>query len=76
MPAGFIKKGPWDKGANPKTAIFKYLSMVKSKHNENDNSEFVNFEIDKDIESKIMITSATDGFFKTVIKLIDLFLIH
>ena len=64
LPAGFIKNRPWDKGGNPKTAVFKYLSMVKSKQSENHNSEFVNFAIDKDIESKIMITSATDGFLK------------
>jgi cephalosporin hydroxylase len=43
---------PWGKGNNPKTAIAEYLKT----HPE--------FEIDKSIEDKIMVTSAPDGFLR------------
>lgn len=45
---------PWGKGNNPKTAVWEYLKS----HPE--------FEIDKRIESKIMITVAVDGYLKRV----------
>jgi cephalosporin hydroxylase len=43
---------PWGKGDNPKTAIAEYLKT----HPE--------FEIDKSVEDKIMVTSAPDGFLR------------
>ncbi len=45
---------PWGKGNNPKTAVWEYLKS----HSE--------FEIDKIIENKILITAAPDGFLKKV----------
>jgi len=44
----------WGKGDNPKTAVWEYLKS----HPE--------FEIDKSIENKIMITVAPDGYLKRV----------
>lgn len=46
----------WRKGNNPKTAVFEFLKSDIGKC----------FEIDKNIEKKLMITSATDGFLKRV----------
>ncbi len=45
---------PWGKGNNPKTAVWEYLKT----HNE--------FEIDKSIQNKLLITVAPDGYLKRV----------
>jgi cephalosporin hydroxylase len=45
---------PWGKGNNPKTAVWEFL-----KNNDN-------FEIDKSIENKLLITVAPDGYLKRV----------
>lgn len=52
MPAGFFPDRPWDKGNNPKTAVWEFLRT---------NSQF---EIDKAIEHKLLITVAPDGYLK------------
>jgi cephalosporin hydroxylase len=54
MPEGFFPDRPWGKGNNPKTSVWKYLKS----HSE--------FEIDKTIQNKIMITVAPDGYLKRV----------
>ena len=54
MPENSFPNRPWDKGNNPKTAVWEYLK-------ENDN-----FVIDKDIENKLLITVAPDGYLKRV----------
>jgi cephalosporin hydroxylase len=54
MPDDLIHDRPWKKGDNPKTAVRQFL-------NTNDR-----FEIDKDIEAKILITVAPDGYLKCV----------
>tara|TARA_R110002167_G_scaffold168187_3_gene365827 strand:- start:876 stop:1646 length:771 start_codon:yes stop_codon:yes gene_type:complete len=45
---------PWGKGNNPKTAVYEYL---------NGRSDF---EIDKTIENKLLITVAPDGYLKRI----------
>lgn len=54
MAAGSFPGRPWDKGNNPKTAVWEFLKS-------NDR-----FEIDKEIESKLLITVAPDGYLKCV----------
>jgi cephalosporin hydroxylase len=54
MPEGFFPDRPWGKGNNPKTAVWEFLRQ----HNE--------FEIDKQIENKLLITVAPDGFLKRI----------
>lgn len=54
MPAGSFPNRPWDKGDNPKTAVWEFLKKNKR------------FEIDNRIESKILITVAPDGYLKCV----------
>jgi cephalosporin hydroxylase len=54
MPEGFFPDRPWDKGNNPKTAVWEFLKQ----HNE--------FEIDKQIENKLLITVAPDGFLRRI----------
>ncbi len=45
---------PWGKGNNPKTAVWEYLK------------ENNNFEIDKNIEPKLILTGSPDGFLKRI----------
>lgn len=54
MPKGLFPNRPWCIGNNPKTAVREYLNT----HPE--------FEIDKNIQQKLMITVAPDGFLKRV----------
>jgi len=54
MPKGFFADRPWDKSNNPKTAVHEFLSS---------NDRFV---IDKEIESKLLITAAPDGYLKCI----------
>ena len=54
MPEDFFLDRPWSKGNNPKTAVWEF-----SKTNER-------FEIDKEIENKLLITVAPDGYLKCV----------
>jgi cephalosporin hydroxylase len=54
MPAGSFPDRPWDKGNNPKTAVWEFLKQNSG------------FEIDKTIESKLLITAAPDGYLKRI----------
>jgi len=54
LPADFYPDRPWGIGDNPKTAVWEYLKT----HSE--------FEIDKSIDKKSLISVAPDGFLKRV----------
>lgn len=51
--AYFVGK-PWDKGNNPKTAVHEFLRSTDR------------FEIDEDIESKLLVTACPDGYLRCV----------
>lgn len=52
LPAGSFPDRPWDVGNNPKTAVHEWL---------NNHPEF---EIDKDIDNKLLISVAPDGYLR------------
>lgn len=54
MPDDLLYDKPWGKGNNPKTAVREYLKTTDR------------FIIDKDIEHKLLITVAPDGYLKCV----------
>ncbi len=54
MPEDSFSDRPWGKGDNAKTAVWEFL---KENHD---------FEIDKSIENKIMVTVAPDGYLKRI----------
>jgi cephalosporin hydroxylase len=54
VPKEMFPDRPWGPGNNPKTAVWKYLKT----HPE--------FEIDKSIQNKLLITVAPDGYLKRV----------
>ena len=55
MPADMFPDRPWGPGDNPKTAVWEYLKSHPD------------FEIDKGIQHKLMITVAPDGYLKRVL---------
>ena len=55
MPADMFPDRPWGPGDNPKTAVHQYLK---------DHPEF---EIDKQIDHKLLISVAPDGYLKRVV---------
>ena len=54
LPADMFPDRPWGPGNNPKTAVWDYLNT----HSE--------FEIDKSIQNKLLITVAPDGYLKRI----------
>ena len=54
LPADMFLDRPWGPGNNPKTAVWEYLKS----HPE--------FEVDKDIQHKLLITVAPDGYLKRI----------
>lgn len=54
MPADMFPDRPWGPGDNPKTAVWEYLKT----HPE--------FEIDKSIQHKLLITVAPDGYLRRI----------
>ena len=54
MPKEMFPDRPWGPGNNPKTAVWEYLKT----HHE--------FEIDKSIQHKLLITVAPDGYLKRI----------
>jgi len=54
MPEDFFPDRPWGKGNNPKTAVWEFLKTNKR------------FEIDREIENKLLITVAPDGYLRCI----------
>jgi len=54
MPEDFFQGRPWGKGNNPKTAVREFLRA---------NDRFI---VDREIECKLLITIAPDGYLKCV----------
>jgi cephalosporin hydroxylase len=54
MPKEFFPNRPWGQGNNPKTALHEFLKTTDR------------FVIDKEIENKLLLTVAPDGYLKCV----------
>ena len=65
-PADMFPDRPWGPGNNPKTAVWEYLKRLKGEGRKAFDGEPLNFEIDKMIENKLLITVAPDGNLKRV----------
>ena len=52
LPAGMYPDRPWDVGTNPKTAVREYLAQNP------------NFEVNEDMEAKLLITVAPGGYLR------------
>ena len=56
LPAQIFSDRPWSRGNNPKTAVHEFLANTR------------NFEIDRSIPNKLLITVAPDGYLMRVKK--------
>ncbi len=56
----------WSQGNNAKTAVWEYLRCLKDEGRSATDGAPLNFEIDKAIENKLLITVAPDGYMKRV----------
>jgi cephalosporin hydroxylase len=64
MPEGFFQDRPWDKGNNPKTAVWEYLNRLQNEGRTAVDGTPLHFEIDNMVENKLLITVAPDGFLR------------
>jgi len=64
MPDFVHANRPWGPGNNPKTAVWEYLEFLKDGGGQEQKGQSLEFEIDKTIENKLLITVAPDGFLK------------
>jgi cephalosporin hydroxylase len=64
LPDELFPDRPWGKGDNPKTAVREYLRRIAKAGRKAMDGSPLRFEIDKTIESKLLITVAPDGYLK------------
>lgn len=66
MPAEMFPDRPWGPGDNPKTAVLEYLKRLHIEDRKAEDGDTLNFEIDKMIEHKLLVTVAPDGYLKRI----------
>ncbi len=66
LPDDLFPDRPWGKGNNPKTAVWEYLNKLKCEEIKAADGNLLKFNIDKEIENKLLITVAPDGFLKRI----------
>jgi len=66
LPKGFFSDRPWDKGNNPKTALWEYLHLLETEGRTACDGLPLHFEIEKETENKLLITAMPDGLLRRV----------
>jgi len=66
LPDAMFPDRPWGKGDNPKTAVREYLRRLGKEGRKAMDGSPLAFEIDKTIESKLLLTVAPDGYLKRI----------
>lgn len=66
LPDDMFSDRPWGKGNNPKTAVREYVRRLKEEGRTAADGAPLNFEIDKSIANKLLITVAPDGYLRRV----------
>ena len=66
MPKAMFPDRPWGPGDNPKTAVWEYLRLLDTEGRTGTDCTPVRFEVDKSIQSKLLITVAPDGYLRRV----------
>jgi cephalosporin hydroxylase len=64
LPEGMYPDRPWGKGDNPKTAVREYLRRLREEGRTATNGDVLALDIDRDIEAKLLITVAPDGYLR------------
>lgn len=57
---------PWAKGNSPKTAVWEYMRRLKEGGSKGLHGEAMVFAVDKQIENKLIMTNAPDGYLQRV----------
>ena len=66
LPDEMLKTKPWGVGNNPKTAVREYLKLLKNEGRRDPYGNAVEFKVDVDIEKKLTITAAPEGYLKRI----------
>lgn len=66
LPDSMFPDRPWGKGDNPKTAVWQYLRELAEEPSKGADGEVLKFEINKQIENKLLITVAPDGYLRRI----------
>ena len=68
LPKSCFPDRPWGPGDNPKTAVHEYLERLESAGRLGNDGAPLRFEVDKEIENRILITVAPGGYLRRVAK--------
>lgn len=66
LPDSVFPDRPWKRGDNPKTAVREYLRRLKTEKRTATDGAPLAFELDAEIETKLLITVAPNGYLKRV----------
>ena len=66
IPENMVEDRPWGPGNNPKTALVKYLEQTKVNDISAEDGSLLKLKIDQEIENKLLITVAPNGYLKRV----------
>lgn len=66
LPSSLVKDRPWAKGNNAKTAVFQYLKELNSQSTLASDGQRLRLEIDRQIESQLLITVAPSGYLRRI----------
>lgn len=64
LPADTFPDRPWAPGNSPKSALYAYLKKLKQSQITGSDGMPLNFEIDTEINNKLLLSVAPDGFLK------------
>ena len=64
LPEDMFGDRPWKPGNSPKTAVFSYLEKLKAGNERGIDKKPLQFDIDKNIDNKLLISVAPDGYLK------------
>ena len=66
LPPDSFPDRPWGKGNNPKTAVWEYLRLLEDEGRTASDGHPIHFEMDKNIDQKLLITVAPAGYLKRI----------
>lgn len=66
LPAHAYPDRPWGVGNNPKTALHEYLRRIGESGRQASDGSDLRFEIDREIEGKLLLTVAPDGYLRRI----------
>ena len=65
-PPSMVSARPWGKGNSPKSAVWEYLRRLSAEGRSCLHGKPLQFEIDRLVEDKIVVTGSPDGYLKRI----------